>query len=71
LAGVPVRESFLQAFDQRAIKPDPTLFSDVILFFDPYFFAARAYRHFKAAPNGCAHLSALLERDVAFIAPPM
>jgi len=66
-----VRESFLQAFDQTAIKPDSTPFSDVILFFDPYFFAARAYRHFKASRDGCAHLAALLEGEVPFIAPQM
>jgi hypothetical protein len=47
------------------------MFSDPILFFDPYFFAARAFHHFKASPNGCAHLTALLEGDVAFIASPL
>ena len=66
-----VRETFLQSFDQAAIKTGTTLFNDAILFFDPYFFAASAYHHFKASPNGCAHLTALLEGEVSFIAPPM
>ena len=67
-----VRNQFLQSFDQTAIKSDATfVFSDPVLFFDPYFFAARAFHHFKASPNGCAHLTALLEGDVAFIAPPL
>jgi hypothetical protein len=65
-----VREMFLQSFDQTAIDAGSTIFSDAILFFDPYFFAASAYHHFKAAPDGCAYLTALLEREVAFIAPP-
>jgi hypothetical protein len=65
-----LRDEFLQSFDQTAIKTVSTLFSDPILFFDPYFFAARAYHHFKASPNGCSHLTALLEGEVDFIAPP-
>jgi len=66
-----VREQFLQNFDQTAIKAESILFNDPVLFFDPYFFAARAYHHFNGSPNGCAHLTALLEGDVAFIAPQM
>jgi len=64
-----VRDTFLQSFDQAAIA-SKTLFNDAVLFFDPYFFAASAYYHFKASPNGCAHLAALLDGEVAFIAPP-
>ena len=64
-----VRETFLQSFDQIAIT-DKSLFNDPVLFFDPYFFAARAYHHFKASPNGCAYLIALLEGEVSFIVPP-
>lgn len=63
----PVRDAFLQSFDQTAFKTGTTLFSDVVLFFNPYFFAARAYQHFKASANGCTHLMALLEGEVAFI----
>ena len=63
-----VRDAFLQSFDQAAIA-GKSLFNDPVLFFDPYFFAASAYHHFKAT-NGCAHLIALLEGEVAFIAPP-
>ena len=64
-----VREEFLQSFDQTALNDRTTLFNDSVLFFDPYFFAARAYHHFKAAADGCARLNALLEGEVAFIAP--
>jgi len=65
-----VRDMFLQSFDQRAIKAN-SVFSDSILLFDPYFFAARAYEHFKASADGCSHLAAILEGKVSFIAPPM
>jgi hypothetical protein len=64
-----VRDTFLQSFDQKAIT-DKSLFNDPVLFFDPFFFAARAYHHFKASPSGCAHLITLLDGEVAFIAPP-
>jgi hypothetical protein len=67
-----VRDVFLQSFDQSTFETT-SFFNDPILFFDPYHFAARAYRHFKASANGCAHLAALLEGEVAFIlaAPQM
>lgn len=64
-----VRDTFLKSFDQTAIA-SKSLFNDTVLFFDPYFFAASAYHHFKASPNGCAHLTDLLEGEVTFIAPP-
>jgi hypothetical protein len=64
-----LREKFLQSFDQGAIKTNSTLFSDAVLFFNPHFFAARAYHHFKASADGCAYLTGLLEGDAAFIAP--
>ena len=64
-----VRDTFLRSFDKHTVET-ASLFSDPILFFDPYYFAARAYQHFKASMNGCAHLTALLEGEVAFIAPP-
>jgi hypothetical protein len=64
-----VREAFLKSFDQTAIA-SKSLFNDTVLFFDPFFFAASAYHHFKASANGCAYLAALLEGEVAFIAPP-
>jgi len=64
-----VRDKFLQSFDQTAITAN-TIFNDAVLLFDPYFFAARAYHHFKASITGCAHLSRLLEGEVDFIAPP-
>jgi hypothetical protein len=65
-----VRGMFLQSFDQRAIKAN-SIFSDSILLFDPYFFAARAYEHFKASADGCSHLAAILDGEVSFIAPAM
>jgi hypothetical protein len=70
IASLPphVRNAFLQSFDQTAIA-DKSLFNDPVLFFDPYFFAASAYHHFKASTNGCSHLTALLEGEVSFIAP--
>ena len=61
-----VRDEFLQNFDQKALRTD-FMFNDSILFFDPFFFAARAYEHFKASRNPCSHLLALLEGEVAFI----
>jgi hypothetical protein len=66
-----VREEFLRSFDQAAISVGAITFNDPILFFDPYFFAARAYHHFKAAADPCAHLHGLLQDVAAFIAPPM
>jgi hypothetical protein len=63
-----VRDTFLRSFDHTV--ETTSLFSDPILFFDPYYFAARAYQHFKASVNGCAHLTALLGGEAAFIAPP-
>lgn len=63
-----VREQFLRSFDQAALRSD-TVFNDAVLFFDPYFFAARAYRHFQAAADRCALLGALLKGEVSFIVP--
>jgi hypothetical protein len=57
------RDNFLKAFDQTAVKVDATPFTDLILFFDPYVFAARAYQHFKSSPDGCVHLRALLSGE--------
>ena len=65
----PVRNAFLRSFDQTAIA-DTSLFNDPVLFFDPFYFAARAWKHFKASADGCAHFIALLQGEVAFIAPP-
>ena len=62
-----LRDRFLQSFDQQDVK-STALFSDPVLMFDPYFFAARAYHHFKASSDGCANLSALLDGEVDFIA---
>jgi hypothetical protein len=67
IAALPsdVRSKFLQSFPEDA-SPNEYVLNDNILFFDPFHFAARAYRHFTAA-DGCAHLTALLQGEVAFI----
>jgi hypothetical protein len=65
-----MRDTFLRSFDQAAIAAD-TIFNDTVLLFDPYFFAARAYHHFKTSADQCARLTALLEGQVDFIAPQM
>jgi hypothetical protein len=54
-----VRDRFLKATHKGALRND-FVFTDNILLFDPFFFAARAYEHFKSA-GGCAHLRALVE----------
>jgi hypothetical protein len=62
-----VRAQFLGAFEPQE-SGRTSLFSDSILFFDPYFFAARAYGHFNASADGCKGLRALLQGEVDFIA---
>jgi hypothetical protein len=42
---------------------DSLLFNDILLAFDPYFFAARAYQHFIKDGKGCAHLTALADGE--------
>ncbi len=64
-----VRDEFLRSFDQATTDAGSMLFNDVILLFDPYVFAARAYHHFKAAADACAHLRGLLRGEAAFIVP--
>ncbi len=68
IASLPasVRDRFLQTVDN---SPDGTdfLFSDSILFMDPFVFAARAYRHFSTSPRGCGHLVAVLQGEAVFI----
>jgi hypothetical protein len=64
-----VREKFLQSIPNRA-DPDHRVLNDMILFADPFFFAVHAYEHFKASGNGCTHLTALLQGDVAFMTAP-
>jgi hypothetical protein len=43
------------------------LFNDVILGFDPFYFATRAYEHFSSSVDGCATLQRLLAGEVEFI----
>lgn len=61
------RQKFLQSSTQATTARQGFLFTDTILLFDPYFFAARSYQHFKSSVDGCAHLRALLEGDVDFV----
>jgi hypothetical protein len=63
---VSVRDKFLQSVPKNT---HDFLFNDTILLFDPFFFAARAYEHFKSSSEGCRQVRALLEGEVAFIAP--
>ena len=67
IASLPsdVRSKFLQSIPNNAGAHEYVL-NDNVLFFDPFYFAAHAYRHFSAA-DGCAHLTALLQGEVAFI----
>ena len=59
------REKFLQSIPNNA-GPGEQVLNDHMLLFDPFYFAAHAYRHFSAA-DGCAHLNAILHGEVAFI----
>ena len=64
-----VRDKFLQTINNRFGR-SKFVFNDTILLFDPFFFAARAYEHFRDSANGCDHLLALLEGEVPFIQTP-
>lgn len=66
--GADLRSIFLQSFDQVDFKDTRVLFNDLILSFDPFMFAARAYYHFVTSPNGCAHIAAIVENRADFIA---
>jgi len=67
IASLPssVRTRFLQSIPNNADQ-GAGVFNDIILLIDPFFFAARAYAHFSAS-DGCSHLAALLQGEVAFI----
>jgi hypothetical protein len=62
------REKLLQATRRRS-GSNKFVFNDLILAFDPFFFAARAYQHFKTSSNGCARLLKLMDGEVSFIRP--
>lgn len=64
------RQEFLRSFGQIEIGPD-SIFSDALLHFDPFFFAARAYQHYRTSVNGCTHLSALLLQGNARFIPAL
>lgn len=50
------------AHEERSI-----LFNDIVLSFDPFLFAARAYEHFSAPGQSCSRLQTLLDGDGDFI----
>lgn len=51
----------------RANEERSILFNDIVLSFDPFLFAARAYEHFAAPGASCSRLQTLLDGDVDFI----
>ena len=59
------RTKFLQSIPNNTDQ-NAYVLNDYVLLFDPFFFAAHAYRHFSAA-DGCTNLTALLQGEVAFI----
>ena len=61
------RESFLVAKATKAAW-DGSLFNDIILAFDPYYFAAMAYHHLSSSHSRCASLHEVLTGDPNFIA---
>ena len=69
IASLPpdARARFLKSFDGGRIKTAEP-FSDTILSFAPYFFAARAHDHFVTSPDGCARLRAVMTGDGDFVA---
>jgi hypothetical protein len=64
------RERFLQSSAREPDAREGFLFTDAILLFDPFFFAARAYQHFKSSTDGCAHIHSILEGAADFITAP-
>jgi hypothetical protein len=70
IASLPTdaRETFLRAAAKGSWDDEHFYLNDVILGFDPAYFAANAYRHFVKSRDGCEGLAALLSRDVDFIA---
>jgi hypothetical protein len=60
------RTKLLRAINSGA-NPPSFLLNDILLAMDPLVFAASAYEHFTAAPDGCRHLNALLKGDVDVI----
>lgn len=51
----------------RAHEDRSILFNDIVLSFDPFLFAARAYEHFAAPGVSCSRLQTLLDGEVDFI----
>lgn len=68
IASLPssARDRFLKSVYSGGRTGD-FVFNDFILAMDPFLFAASAYEHFRTSDDGCAHLTSLLEGEVAFI----
>ena len=60
-------ESFLMAKATKAVW-DGSLFNDIVLAFDPDYFAAMAYHHLSSSRGRCASLHEVLRGDPNFIA---
>jgi hypothetical protein len=61
------RESFLLT-RSKSSPSDGIMLNDIMLGFDPYLFAARAYHHLASSVSRCAKLRDLLNGDPDFIA---
>jgi len=62
-----VRKTFLKSMPTGG-RVDDLIFSDIMLSFNPYVFAARAYQHFGASADRCGRIRSLLKGEMTFIA---
>lgn len=63
------RDAFLKGTGINDRDTSADIFSDTMLMFDPYYFAAQAYTHFISSQGGCKAIHDLIKGHVAFIAP--
>jgi hypothetical protein len=70
IASMPAKErdELLASLLDSRDRHGHLVFSDNILLFDPFFFAARAYEHLSASERGCPNLHALLQGNADFVA---
>ena len=73
LDSLPVeqRKKYLDSVDKGG--DSGFFFNDYVLSFNPFLFAARAYRHFASSSNSCSRLHATMTGNATFIAtvPPL
>lgn len=73
LASLPAKErkKYLDSVDEGG--DGEFFFNDYVLSFNPFLFAARAYRHYASSSNSCSRLHATLTGNATFIAtvPPL